>query len=75
MIRKVFETQRKNSTPKDWVTTVLTDMKEIGLNLTCEEIEKMKKDEFMNKLKRKIDYKTLKDLYKIKENHSKVKKS
>ena len=72
MIRKVFETQRKNSTSKDWVTTVLIDMKEIDLNLKCEEIENMKKDEFMNKVKRKIYYKTLKDLEQIKGNHSKV---
>ena len=34
----------------------------------------MKKDEFMNKVEMKIDYKNLKDLEKIKENRSKVKK-
>jgi hypothetical protein len=43
-------------------------MKEIGLNLTCEDIEKMKKEEFLNKVKMKIDYKKLKDLEKNKEN-------
>jgi hypothetical protein len=40
--------------------------------LTFEEIEKMKKGEFINKVKRKIECKTLKDLEKIKENPSTV---
>ena len=34
----------------------------------------MKKGEFINKVKRKIECKTLKDLEKIKANHSKVRK-
>ena len=72
MIRKFFETQRKNSTPKNWVTTVLSDIKELDLKWTFEEIQKMQKDEFINKVKRKIQCKTLKDLEKIKANHSKV---
>ena len=42
------------------------------LKLTFEEIEKMKKGEFINKVKSKIECKTLKDLEKIKANHSKV---
>ena len=75
MIRNFFETQRKNSTSKDWVTTVLSDIRELDLKLTFEDIEKMKKGEFLNEVKRKIECKTLKDLEQMKEKHSKVKEN
>ena len=73
MISRVFEFQRRNRTAKDWVTTVLSDLKEINLNITLEDIRKMKKETFVNILKRKIEYKPLKYLENLKENHSKVK--
>ena len=72
MISRVFETQRRNKTSKDWVTTVLSDLKEINLNMTLEEIRNMKKQTFINIIKRKIEYKSLKYLEKMKEKHSKV---
>ena len=74
MISKVFESQRRNKTPKDWVTTVLSDLKEVNLDLTFEDIRKMKKETFMNTIKRKIEYKSLKYLEEIKQKHSKVEK-
>ena len=72
MISRVFETQRRNKTSKDWVTTILSDLKEINLNMTLEEIRNMKKQTFINIIKRKIEYKSLKYLEKMKEKHSKV---
>ena len=74
MISKVFVSQRRNKTPKDWVTTVLSDLKEVNLDLTFEDIRKMKKETFMNTIKRKIEYKSLKYLEEIKQKHSKVEK-
>ena len=43
------------------------------MNIQLEDIKQMKKIDFMNTVKRKIRYKTLKDLEKGKENHTKVK--
>ena len=54
MISRVFESQRRNKTAKDWVTTVLSDLEEINLDITFEDIRKMKKEKFVNAIKRKI---------------------
>ena len=54
------------------MTTVLKDLKEIDLDLSFEQIEKMKKGLFMNTVKRKTDHKALLYLEKLKEKHSKV---
>ena len=69
---KVFETQYRNPTSKDWVTTILNDLEEINLEMKFEDIKKMDKKLYMNIIRRKIEYKTLNDLNRIKANHSKV---
>ena len=72
MIYRVFESQKRNRSKKDWVTTVLTDLEELNWNINLEDIKKMKKNNFLNIVKRKIQHKTLVDLNKIKQSHSKV---
>jgi hypothetical protein len=72
MINRVFESQRRNRSKRDWVTTVLSDLKELKWNINLEDIKKMKKNYFLNIVKRKIQHKTLVDLNKIKQSHSKV---
>ena len=47
MIFKVFGKQCANRTNKDWVSTVLNDLEEIGLDVTFADIQEM------NKFKRK----------------------
>ena len=73
IISKVFKSQMNNPTPKDWVSTIVSDLKQLNLNIQFEDIKQMKKFDFMNTVKRKIRYKTLKDLEKWKEKHTKVK--
>ena len=73
MVFKFFESQRKNKTSKDWVTTVLEDMNKMNLNMDFDEIRNMKKSVFMNTIKRKTEYEALKYLETLKEKHSKVK--
>ena len=73
MIFKFFESQRKNKTSKDWVTTVLEDMKKLNLNMSFEEIGNMKKSLFLKIVKRKTENEAHKYLEKLKEKHSKVK--
>ena len=48
-------------------------MKELNWNISFKEIKRIKKNEFANLVKRKIEHKTLQDLEKRKEIHSKVK--
>ena len=43
MIFKVFGKQCANRTNKDWVSTVLNDLEEIGLDVTFADIQEMKK--------------------------------
>ena len=43
MISRFFESQRKNKTPKDWVTTISNDIKELNLNVKIEDIKEIKK--------------------------------
>ena len=73
MIFRVFESQVRNKTSKDWVTTVLSDLKELSLNLTFEDIKQMKKSLYMNMIKRKVDHKALNELDRKKQSHTKVK--
>ena len=73
IIYNVFKTQLDNKTSKDWVTTVIQDLKDLDWNVSFKEIEKMKKSDFSIILKQKIEQKTLNDLVKRKESHAKVK--
>ena len=62
MISKVFEMQKNNRTPKDWVTTVLKDIEELELNVTFEEIKLMSKEGWKNMVKSSIKEKAFKSL-------------
>ena len=72
MIYKVFQSQMKARTKKDWVTTVLEDLKELDLDMNMEEIGKMKKTCFMQIIKQRIKTKAFEKLEKRKHSHSKV---
>ena len=62
----------KARTKKDWVTTVLEDLKKLDLEMNMEEIGKMKKTCFMQMIKERIQTKAFKNLEKTKHSHSKV---
>ena len=72
ILYKVFETQKMYPSSKDWVSTIKDDLEQINMKTSFEEIQNMEKKDYMNTIKRKINQKTLQDLNKIKENHSKV---
>ena len=73
MIYRVFQSQMKNKTSKDWVSTVQTDISEIGMDVKIADIRDMKKTAYMRMLKQHIKKKAFIELEKIKANHSKVK--
>ena len=72
LVYRFFETQLNNRTKNDWVTRVLRDLKELQLNVNFDEIKGMKKASFDNLVKQSIVDKSLKELNKTKESHSKV---
>ena len=74
MVNRFFHSQLKTRKKKDWVTTVLEDLKYLGLSdLSIEEIRKMKKVSFMKLVKTSIKSHTFDKLEKTKSSHSKVK--
>ena len=72
MIFKFFETQRKNPTSKDWVSSVKKDLEELKLDFEFEDLKSIKKNDFKNILKKKIETNALEKLEQKKKLHSKV---
>ena len=72
MIHKFFESQVKNPTTKDWVTSVRNDLKDIKMSATFADIKAMPKSKFKNMLKNDIERKAVLVLEEKKASHSKV---
>ena len=74
LIYKFFKTQCKYKTRRDWVTTIEKDLEYLELNsLKFEGIRNMKKSQFRNLVKEKLEQKTFMKMENLKMNHSKVK--
>ena len=74
MVHKVFKSQMNKRNKKDWVTTVLGDLKHLDLeDLSMENIQQMKKECFMKRIKEGIKSKAFEKLEERKKSHSKVK--
>ena len=67
MIKKVFQSQMKNRTKRDWISTVLQDMEELDLNLTFADIQQMSKENWKDLIKRNIIDRALINLLKNKK--------
>ena len=61
---KIFETQRKNPASKDWVSSVKKDLEELKLDFEFEDLKSIKKNDFKNILKKKIETNALEKLEK-----------
>ena len=55
LIRKFYELQVKKPTRGDWASTCAKDLDQLGINLSTQEIRNMKRNQFKNMLKEKID--------------------
>ena len=44
----VFKTQLKHKTPKDWVTMVIQDFKDLDWKIKFKDVKQMKKNKFVN---------------------------
>ena len=69
-----MEAQISNQTSKDWVTTVLTDLKVLGLEATFTDIKEIEKRKWKNIVKNIIKEKALELLNVQKQKYSKVNK-
>jgi Zn finger protein HypA/HybF involved in hydrogenase expression len=73
MISRFFKVQMEKRNRRDWVTTVLEDLKYLDLEqLSMDSIRKMKKGSFMNLIKKEIRNKTFDKLQSRKKSHTKV---
>ena len=74
LVSKFLKAQLKYKTKKDWINTVLEDLKYLELeNVTMEALRSMKKQMFRKLIKEKIEKITFEKLETIKKSHSKVK--
>ena len=75
MLNRCFQAQIKSRAKRDWVTTILEDLKYVDMeNTNWDTLKNMKKASFMGQIKQKILMKTLEKFQKEKESHSKVRK-
>ena len=72
MVYRFFEAQMKNRNSKDWATTIMKDLEELKINISMEEIKKMKKGTFMNTLRLHTNQHALNYLSEKQASHSKV---
>ena len=72
LVNNFFETQLKYRTKNDWVTTVLKDLEDLKLDINFDDIKKMRPASFANMVKQSIVNKTLDEMNKKKESHSKT---
>ena len=73
LIFKFFKAQLENPVKGDWSEQLKSDISEIDLKLTMEEISILSKESFRTKLKKAINKAAFKWLMKEKENKSKLK--
>ena len=75
LVNRLFKSQSKNKTRRDWVSTVEKDLNLLGLSsFTMDKINNMKKSSFMNMVKRRIGKHSFEKLQQKKMAHSKVNK-
>jgi hypothetical protein len=72
IVNRVFKSQLKNKNKRDWVTSILDDLKFLEIDLTMDNIKDMKKGCFMSMIKTRNKTKAFEKLLKTKYSHSKV---
>ena len=73
MIHRFFQTQLKYRKKKDWISSVLKDLNDIGIEENIEEIKIIQKTTLKRIIDKAITEKAFKRLLGLKDNHSKVK--
>ena len=71
---KIFEVQCKTRTKKDWVSTILSDLKSCKIDVSFEDVQQSTKVKWKSLVKQHIEEKTMRYLITLKQGHSKVMK-
>ena len=74
MVRRVFEAQKTDTSPGDFIELVMEDCESIELNMSENEIERMTKQRFKKIVKSKVLKAAFKFLKTLQQNHSKMDK-
>ena len=72
IMRKFLEKQIQTKKKKDWINQVTIDLKELNLNITIDNINKIKKSRLKIIINQAIKEKTFCEMVQKKESHSKV---
>ena len=72
LINMVLKSQMKNPVNGDWSKSCLKSLEDLEIDLSIEEIERMKEDNFRSMVRKKTEDSALKYLNKMKGKHSKV---
>ena len=72
LIRKIYETQKGNPSPGDFSLLVIDDLKDIGMNITENQISLLSKRKFKLIVKNKVRDAAFKYLQEMKKKHSKM---
>ena len=73
MIYRFFQAQKKDGTPKDWVTTVRKDLEKLNIDMNFDKIKLLRRSHLKKIECQKLEMKAMNDLEEKKLNHSKVK--
>ena len=72
MVRRIYEAQRNDPSPGDFIENVRKDCETIGLEMSDKEISQISKQNFKKIVKLKISNAAFKYLLSVKEEHSKM---
>ena len=73
LLRRFFTAQLESPVRGDWVRMITEDMKDLGIDMTMEEIAVTSKLRFKEFIKKKVEMKAFEYLLKLKDSHSKSK--
>ena len=72
MLYNFFKVQQKHPVPGDWTTTVQSDLSDLDINLSEEQIQNINKENFAALVKRKLRIAAFENLMKTKATLSKM---
>ena len=73
LINRIYQAQKLSSSVGDWVRIVQSDMKELNISMTDEDIQGVPKQTFKTFVKKRVKEKFMGHLYSLKNQHSKSK--
>ena len=73
LLVRVYQSQKKAPQPGDWCELLKSDIEVLGVNMTDEDIARMRTGSYKRYIKSKVRYVAFKELMSMLDNHKKVK--